>query len=64
MNLDGSGLRQVARLSADDPSVTWAPDGSAVVVLGGDGLWLAPTDGGGEPSLISHGGYGTLDWRP
>ena len=64
VNLDGSGLRRVADLAADDPAVAWAPDGSALAILGGDGLWLLPLDGSGTPNLIGNGSYGVLDWRP
>jgi Tol biopolymer transport system component len=64
VNLDGSGLRRVADLAADDPAVAWAPDGSALAILGGDGLWLLPLNGSGSPNLISNGSYGVLDWRP
>jgi Tol biopolymer transport system component len=62
VNLDGSGLRQLSSLYADDPNLAWAPDGSAVAVFGGDGLWLVP-ETAGSPTLISHGGYGPFDWR-
>lgn len=64
INLDGSGLRQVANLLADDPNLAWSPDGSALAVLGGDGLWLVRPDAREEPVLLSHGSYGALDWRP
>jgi Tol biopolymer transport system component len=63
VNADGSGLRLVTRLAEDDPALTWSPDGSTLAILGGGGLWLAPLDGR-APSLLAHGNYGTLDWRP
>jgi Tol biopolymer transport system component len=63
VNADGSGLRLVARLAEDDPALTWSPDGSTLAILGGGGLWLAPLDGR-APSMLAHGNYGTLDWRP
>jgi hypothetical protein len=50
-------------LRADDPSLAWAPDGSALAILGGDGLWLVPVDGS-EPSMLAYGSFGQLDWRP
>jgi Tol biopolymer transport system component len=63
VNADGSGLRLVAPLAEDDPALAWSPDGSTLAILGGGGLWLAPLDGG-PPSMLAHGNYGTLDWRP
>ena len=64
VRLDGSGLRQVASLAEDDPTVAWSPDGTTLAVLGGGGLWLTPVDGSANPALIANGSYGLLDWRP
>ena len=64
VNVDGTGLRQLATLAADDPAFAWSPDGSSLAALGGDAPWLLPLDGSAEPTQLSHGSYGSPDWRP
>jgi Tol biopolymer transport system component len=39
VNTDGSGLRRVADLGENVPSITWSPDGSTLYVLGPSALW-------------------------
>ncbi len=62
VNVDGGGLRQVAALGEDDPSMAWSPDGSTLAVLGGGGLWLLPSDGNSTPVRLGQPAYGTIDW--
>jgi Tol biopolymer transport system component len=69
VDLDGGGLRRLVDLDQmvaehDGVDLAWAPDGSAVAMLGVKGLWLVPAGREGGPVLVGRGGYGHLDWRP
>jgi hypothetical protein len=59
---DGTNLRAVPDLIADDPSVTWSPDGTQLLVYSGWGSFLVnPADGSTSrlPHLV---GYGSVAW--
>ena len=69
VDMDGGGLRPLIELQQmaaehDGVDLAWAPDGSAVAMLGVKGLWLVPAGREGGPVLVGRGGYGHLDWRP
>lgn len=64
VNADGSELRDVPDLLDDDPSVTWSPDGSKVLVYGGWGSFIVDPVTGTADSLSYLGGYGSTAWLP
>jgi hypothetical protein len=64
VNADGTGLRDVPDLLDDDPSITWSPDGSRVLVYGGWGSVIVDPLTGAADSLSYLGGYGSAAWLP
>ena len=61
---DGSDLRRLTHLRADDPAPAWSPAGDRLAVLTADGIYLVRVDGGEVDVLGRPGGHGTIDWRP
>jgi len=64
VNSDGSGLRQIADVLDDDPSVAWSPDGSQLLVYGGWGSFVVEPVSGNSVSLAFLAGYGSIGWLP
>jgi WD40 repeat protein len=61
---DGSGLRRLAQLGADDGTVSWSPDGSQLFVYGGTGSFLVDASSGDVTRLGFIAGYGSTAWLP
>jgi Tol biopolymer transport system component len=61
---DGSGLRRLADLGADDGTVSWSPDGSQLFVYGGAGSFLVNVATGDVTQLGYVTGYGSTAWLP
>jgi Tol biopolymer transport system component len=61
---DGHELRDVPDAINDDPSVTWSPDGTQVLVYGGWGSLLIDVASGEQTALPFLAGYGSLAWLP
>jgi hypothetical protein len=64
VNADGSGLRQIQDVTNDDPSVTWSPDGSQVLIYGGWGSYVVEARSGVASALPYLAGYGSVGWLP
>jgi hypothetical protein len=62
VNVDGSGLRRVAETAGDEPSVSWAPDASALFVYSGTGSYVVDVASGAMISLPYVQGYGPAVW--
>lgn len=61
---DGSGLRMLAELQADLPSLTWSDDGEHIYVLSGIGFFdIDPVEGSAR-RLGDGTFHGQLDWLP
>jgi Tol biopolymer transport system component len=61
---DGSNLRLLAQLGADDGTVCWSPDGSQLFVYGGAGSFLVDASSGEVTQLGYVAGYGSTAWLP
>lgn len=59
---DGTGLRRLAALQEDEPTVAWSPTGQHVAILGASALYVVDAQGGTPRKLIDQGGYGGMDW--
>jgi hypothetical protein len=64
VNVDGSGLRRLAELGADDGSVVWSPDGSQVFVYSGSGSSIVDVASGEVARYPYLAGYGATAWLP
>jgi Tol biopolymer transport system component len=62
VDVDGSNLRQVAELGADDASLSWSPDGRHILVYGGSGSALVDSATGQTDPLSYLAGYGSAAW--
>jgi Tol biopolymer transport system component len=64
VNGDGSGLRQLAPVGADDASVSWSPDGTTLFVYGSTGARLVDAATGETDLLPYLAGFGATSWLP
>lgn len=64
VGLDGTPPRLLAELGADDPSVTWSPDGGQVFVYAGTGSFIVDVLTGEISPLPYLAGYGATAWVP
>jgi hypothetical protein len=62
VGVDGTEPRLIAELGADDPSVTWSPDGTQLFVYGGTGSFIVDVLNGQTSSFPYLAGYGTTAW--
>ena len=62
--LDGSAPRLIAELGADDPTVTWSPDGRQLFVYGGTGSFIVDALTRETSAYPYLAGYGTTAWVP
>jgi hypothetical protein len=62
MNADGSNLHRAAETFADEPSVSWSPDGNQLFVYSGTGSFIVDAGGGGVTPLPYVQGYGPTVW--
>jgi len=62
VNVDGSGLRRLTRISEDLPMAAFAPDGKQVAIMGLGGIYLMAPDGGQLRKIDPAGDHGGLDW--
>lgn len=62
VRIDGTGLRRLTRLNADEPSPAWSPDGRQIAFLAGDGLYLMDLSGQGLVKVSTQGGNSALIW--
>jgi Tol biopolymer transport system component len=58
----GGQPKQVAALQADDPALSWSPDGQSVVVLWIDSISVILASGGQPTRILTPGSYGSVDW--
>jgi WD40-like Beta Propeller Repeat len=61
---DGSGLRQLAAVGADDASLSWSPDGAQLFVYGSTGARLVDATTGETDLLPYLAGFGAIAWLP
>jgi Tol biopolymer transport system component len=61
---DGSGLRQLAAVGADDASLAWSPDGAQLFVYGSTGARLVDANTGETDMLPYLAGFGAIAWLP
>jgi WD40 repeat protein len=64
VNADGSNLHRVAETGADEPSVTWSPDGQQLFVYSGTGSYIVDAQRGDLTPLAFVKGYGPSVWLP
>ena len=64
MNADGSNLHRAAVTGADEPSVSWSPEGGQLFVYSGTGSFIVDVAGGAVESLQFVQGYGPTVWLP
>jgi hypothetical protein len=62
VGLDGSGLRRLAVVGADDSSLAWSPDGQRIFIYGETGSFLVETTSGAVSSLPRIAGSGAISW--
>ena len=54
--------QQIAALQADDPALSWSPDGQNLVVLWIDSISVIPVSSGQPNRILTPGSYGSVDW--
>ncbi|HLH20925.1 MAG TPA: hypothetical protein VK066_00260 [Chloroflexota bacterium] len=59
---NGGGVRQLAKLTEDDPTVTWSPDSRFSAASGGTGVYVIDASNGQITQLETVGGFGGIDW--
>ena len=64
VNADGTNMRQIQDVVDDDPSVSWSPDGSQLLIYGGWGSFVVDAATGSATSLSYIAGYGSVGWLP
>jgi Tol biopolymer transport system component len=64
VSLDGSAPRLLAELGADDPSVSWSPDGRQLFIFGGTGSFIVDVVTAEISAFPYVAGYGTTAWVP
>ena len=63
MDVDGSNLHRAAETAADEPSVSWSPDGNQLFVYSGTGSFIVDIASGGSVSSLQYvQGYGPTVW--
>jgi len=62
LNMDGSNMTRIADIKDDDPTVSWAPDGTKLAIFGVAALYVVEAKGEPADKLVDQGGYGGLDW--
>jgi len=62
VNADGTNLHRAAETGADEPSVSWSPDGAQLFVYSGTGSFIVETNGGALTPLAYVQGYGPTVW--
>ena len=71
VSLDGRADRVGPAVAVPNPvnyasvagAFDWAPDGSAIALLGDERLWILPTDGGAQETYAAPGAR-TVSWSP
>jgi Tol biopolymer transport system component len=51
VNADGSGLRRIAELAVNQPSIAWSKDGARLYVLGATGFWRVDAASGATEQI-------------
>jgi Tol biopolymer transport system component len=62
MGADGSNPHLLATLGADDPSLTWSPDGRQIFAYGGTGAFIVDAATGDLARYPYLAGYGATAW--
>ncbi len=62
VNADGSNLHRAGETAADEPSVSWSPDGASLFVYSGTGSFIVDTHSGTLVPLQFVQGYGPTMW--
>jgi mono/diheme cytochrome c family protein len=62
MNTDGSGLRRLTVLFADNPRAAFSLDGAEIVFLAADGIYRLNSDGTNLRRIDEMGAHGGLVW--
>jgi Tol biopolymer transport system component len=62
VNVDGTGLRRLAEIAENMPSLTWSGDGSALYALGAQALWKIDPVSGKTEQLAPGVSLGQLVW--
>lgn len=63
VGFDGHAPVKVAGLGADDPWLSWSPDGSELAILEVCGLFVLPASGGAARKIGDGAAQAQLDWR-
>jgi len=62
VNADGTNLHRAAATGADEPAVSWSPEGTQLFVYSGTGSFVVDATGGGVTPLTFVQGYGPTVW--
>jgi hypothetical protein len=58
----GSDLQRLTRVGADTPMAVFSSDGTQIVMMGEDGIYLMNADGSNLCKIDPLGDHGGLDW--